>query len=446
MMRRGLLRAAGCAAVLLFCLSAWCAPAQTAPQNGALAQELTHLVCTDPGKRTRLEEILRACGLPVVSVAAHEYSPQMLGQYTRVVTAENAGYGDAVRAGKPVFCIGPRTGGVEGVDTQAHRDVSLRLRQDGHTQTVFARGEITLIGSTSLPQTVGTISLQNGQEAPFAAIGAGVGYAPWYRENDLGAVMLADAFRRWAGLADEKGKMYVLFDEIYPFTNLELLCITAEKFHASGIPFVLRIMPVYDNLDYPAFQRYAQVLRYAQSLGGSVVLHDPLTVGEAAQYAYDVPKSGQEEIQTRLQRTKDALEKQGILRVDMNLPPLRFTVDEIAAMESDGQNFGALPVDTMICFSPFQNEAELDEAVERLNALWLPIGRYGEKQLAGAPKYDETPVDETFEYRQEEERTLSGFFKGANKILVLIVALSVVVFILMLTLGRRLYRRKFYKR
>ena len=35
-------------------------------------------------------------------------------------------------------------------------------------------------------------------------------------------------------------------------------------------------MPVYENLDYPAFERYAQILRYVQARNGTVLLHPPV--------------------------------------------------------------------------------------------------------------------------------------------------------------------------
>ncbi len=41
-------------------------------------------------------------------------------------------------------------------------------------------------------------------------------------------------------------------------------------------PFVISVMPVYANADYPAMERFCEVLRYAQDNGGAVIIHSPL--------------------------------------------------------------------------------------------------------------------------------------------------------------------------
>ena len=43
---------------------------------------------------------------------------------------------------------------------------------------------------------------------------------------------------------------------------------TSEAFYASGIPFTLGVVPIDDNMDFPAMARFYQVLRYVQSRNG----------------------------------------------------------------------------------------------------------------------------------------------------------------------------------
>ena len=45
-------------------------------------------------------------------------------------------------------------------------------------------------------------------------------------------------------------------------------------------PFVISVMPIYANGDYPAMKRFCEVLRYAQANGGTIILHAPITVRE----------------------------------------------------------------------------------------------------------------------------------------------------------------------
>ncbi|MFR1374912.1 MAG: DUF2334 domain-containing protein [Eisenbergiella massiliensis] len=74
----------------------------------------------------------------------------------------------------------------------------------------------------------------------------------------------------------EGGNMYLAVDEVYPFSDLDRLCAVADRLYENGIPFIVRVMPVYENLDYPAFERYAQILRYVQARNGTVLLHPPV--------------------------------------------------------------------------------------------------------------------------------------------------------------------------
>ena len=422
------------------------------------------LVCDEQDGRYRLEALLRACGLPVVSVNRAEYSPGLLPGYERVITTDNRPYRDALEAGVPVFCVGQRSGPVQGASLATLERGALTLRLDGHSQQLFARDPVELLAQAP-GEAVGSLTLTSGEQFPFAAVMGEVGYAPFYRGDDLSALALAAAVRRWMGGQGE-GQMYVLIDEIYPFTDLAMLCLSAEQLHENGIPFILRIMPVYDNLDYPAFLRYAQVLRYAQSLGGTVVLHDPIVLYTDKDEPIDTRKervraalegrfslqrqpvirqTGGEPIETKLARTKKALEDLGILRMDMALPPLELTCGQLGAIESDTRNFGTFAVDTMVTFAPFESEEELDEAIGILNGRWLSLSRYGGERFEEELRYDEIPVDEQFEYRKKEELSFTAFFAGANKLLILIVLISAGVFVLMLTFGRRIYRNKFYK-
>ena len=42
-----------------------------------------------------------------------------------------------------------------------------------------------------------------------------------------------------------------------------------------NVPYVLCVMPIYANADYPAMKRFCEVLRYAQSRGAGIVMHVP---------------------------------------------------------------------------------------------------------------------------------------------------------------------------
>lgn len=197
-------------------------------------------------------------------------------------------------------------------------------------------------------------------------------------------------------------------------------------------------MPVYDNLDYPAFKRFTQALRYVQAKGGTLVLHDPIV----RQY-----EAEREPLADKLARAKAAFAEEGITLFDMDFPGLTVSFQEIQDISHVRLNFGSLPIDTMICFSLFKDERTLLDTVEQLNDAWLSISNYQSNfpQLE-VLQYEEKAIDAAYVYREGMLATLSGFFSGANRILLIIVGVSVAVFLVLIVLGRRLYRQMFYRR
>ncbi len=69
---------------------------------------------------------------------------------------------------------------------------------------------------------------------------------------------------------------YMLINKVYPFEDPEKLLQVINLMIDKEEPFVISVMPVYVNGDYPAMQRFCEVLRYAQANGGTVILHVPI--------------------------------------------------------------------------------------------------------------------------------------------------------------------------
>lgn len=68
---------------------------------------------------------------------------------------------------------------------------------------------------------------------------------------------------------------YLVLDRVYPFTDPERLLSLVEMLETENVPYVLCVMPIYANADYPAMKRFCEVLRYAQSRGAGIVMHVP---------------------------------------------------------------------------------------------------------------------------------------------------------------------------
>ncbi len=68
---------------------------------------------------------------------------------------------------------------------------------------------------------------------------------------------------------------YLILDEMYPIDELNDVIVKIDYLYNLGIPFIVSAMPIFNNEDIEAVERYYEVLRYAQAKGGSIVLHFP---------------------------------------------------------------------------------------------------------------------------------------------------------------------------
>ena len=69
---------------------------------------------------------------------------------------------------------------------------------------------------------------------------------------------------------------YIVLNEVYPFVEPEKLLSVVELMVDAHEPFVISVMPVYLNGEYPAMQRFCEILRYAQDNGGTIIIHAPI--------------------------------------------------------------------------------------------------------------------------------------------------------------------------
>ncbi|MFT4144537.1 MAG: DUF2334 domain-containing protein [Mobilitalea sp.] len=73
---------------------------------------------------------------------------------------------------------------------------------------------------------------------------------------------------------------YIVLNEVYPFYPPEYLMEIVDYCIKNRLSFIISVMPVYENGDYPAMERFCEVLRYAQANGGAIILHAPNAVAE----------------------------------------------------------------------------------------------------------------------------------------------------------------------
>lgn len=69
---------------------------------------------------------------------------------------------------------------------------------------------------------------------------------------------------------------YIVLDQVYPFMPASVLLEKVDTLIDAQMPFVISVMPVTQNTDYPAMQQFCQVLSYAQANGAVIIMHAPI--------------------------------------------------------------------------------------------------------------------------------------------------------------------------
>ena len=69
---------------------------------------------------------------------------------------------------------------------------------------------------------------------------------------------------------------YIVLDKVYPFQNPDKSLEIVNMFASMEEPFIISVMPIYSNAEYPSMQHFCEVLRYAQDNGGTIALNSPI--------------------------------------------------------------------------------------------------------------------------------------------------------------------------
>lgn len=131
--------------------------------------------------------------------------------------------------------------------------------------------------------TAGMISVAGESSGLYSVYGSFL-YTPVTDFNDsLLLASFTDEVAQW--LWPYNGKphtyaQYIVLNEVFPYTNANTLMKVIEYLIDNKLPFIISVMPVYQNGQYPAMERFCEILRYAQAGGGAVIMHAPITLRE----------------------------------------------------------------------------------------------------------------------------------------------------------------------
>ncbi len=385
-------------------------------------------------ERQSITSVLAACGYSVNAVHESAYSANSLTQAAAVVTTARQPYLDGADQNLPVVCVGPETGPVNGIQVQPAGGHGITLHAGHFKAPASFEDEILLITDYS-GTAEGKMEFPLGGSFPYSVIQGHTAYVPNFFRDDIQPLALSLVMRHFLG-GPVKGRLFLLIDQVYPFSDLGMLCHMADALYTRGYPFTVSAMPVYDNLAYPAYLRYTQVLRYVQARGGAVVMHDPI-VSSA--------EIGREDAAARLARARAAFEQQGILLANGIVSPYPLSLEGVMNLSGSGKPFGPLPMDVSIGLPIAQTPELFDQMLHALSDAWVSVSSL-QKMAGGGPfLYDEEPVGGDYVYREAVQTSFEGFFSAGNRTLLTIVMISLVVFFGLLLSGYFLYRRKFYR-
>ncbi|MFP4976450.1 hypothetical protein ACE6ED_13685 [Paenibacillus sp. CN-4] len=432
---------------------------RTGPPQVLLLYDSKGIGTANEGGLAALERLLAAYGASVTRRSLDAYEPGMLDQYTRVIHVTNL---PELQTDHPAY----------------------------ETDAKEYRGSMLEIGGS--PAARGT-KADAGTEAGVTRL-AGLPLDP------ASALAAGETLREWLGI-DRRGEAYLLFKEVYPFSDLELLKKLADRLYDSGTPFLVSIRPVFTNTDFPAMQRYLDALAYVQSRNGSILVNVPVVMPSI--------NSQDQSLGPKMEQFTLLLEQEGIIPLGVGAemywtydahyagPGLQYfdsavlfpdekpmpmqpvdvsavfrsslysiTPDELDELPGGGDRLLEFPMDTAVTLDFVQDESQLDAVLERIHSYWLDYADYKQSahevraggRTAGSsagllyldgepqnPGYVSKVPDTDFAYEAEVQKSFAHLFKAQNQFFIIVIAVSLVVFGGLMIIGYRLYRKKYLK-
>lgn len=121
---------------------------------------------------------------------------------------------------------------------------------------------------------------------------------------------LSEFLWEYGGQPPQRGQYWVL-DNVYAYMPAQELLSKIERLAEVKIPFVISVNPTFQNGDYPAMGQFCQVLRYAQTVGGAVILRVPELRAKISDWAT---------FSTRMTEAVTALTDHGVYPLGYDVP------------------------------------------------------------------------------------------------------------------------------
>ncbi|SFF00371.1 Uncharacterized protein YdaL [Paenibacillus algorifonticola] len=475
------------------------------------------------GNVEALQQQLAAFGVQVTLLSVDGYSGGMLKQYRKVILVRNAADMELTNAAfvqdravyrGDYFHIGEELPasqqealhiGIEQTPSEEtmllaigpYSDAAMRVQNTPYIvmQQTTAKPQAEVYGSFTPTQNSGA-----NESSPYAARNEHAAYVPYFQKGNLSELAMSYVLKDWLGLA-ELGQTYLLFKEIYPFSDLTLLAGMADTLYDAGIPFAISVQPVFSNSDFPAMQRYLETLKYVQSRNGTVLVNAPVvasTIGQNDQTlktkmtsfidvlaAYGIAPLGMGAEMYWSYDKEYAVDGMGFFDSAVLLPnkklmyrsqtnvsqPFASSLYSIspsflAGFDREGKAWEPLPMNTALTYDFAENEVQLSADLASITESWMTFTDYkqndhevrteahvilsqgGHLTINGqalALNDAVRQVSSDYEYADKGTVSFSTLFNVQNKIFIIIIIVSLLIFGFLFMIGYRLYRRKYFK-
>lgn len=327
---------------------------------------------------------------------------------------------------------------------------------------------------------------------------------PSWRVAPQARLHLARRLKEWLGQPAD-GRLYALVKDAGPFADLSLLKLLADRLNEAGIPFALSAAPVFSNMDFPAMDTYMDTLRYVQTRNGSILVQAPYVLAGVQGGGASLGKQMESYID-KLVSSKIAplgvgaelywsLDKQyasaglgffdsAVLFPDqapVYMEPTSVSKPFSSSLYSVAPEFldelglrqkpVPLPMDMAVTISMPRSGEEVEQTVRLFKSYWAEFADYRQtkhqvttashiiESAYGGISVDHKPLyisrtvpvaspsgsPDGYQYEPEHQESFTAFYSWQNRLFTIIVMSSLVVLGGLLAIGRRMYRRKYFK-
>ncbi|NQX66188.1 hypothetical protein HQN90_08630 [Paenibacillus alba] len=463
------------------------------------------------GNIEALERVLASFGAQVTVINYDHYEAGMLNKFNKVISVRNA---DDLFQLPDSYVRDSAT--YEGNYLHIGNQVPENIRQALQLDSVSADQDTAKLEIGQLQQTAMTVSgisyltkfkgktygsLSSEKlkiNSPFAVMDGKYAYIPYLVKGNLSELAAAYLLKDWLNVTTSS-HTYMVLDQIYPFSNLDLLNEMADRLYEAGIPFIASVQPVLSNLDYPAVQRYLETLKHVQSRNGTIIVQAPVVASTISQ---DISV-----LKSEMLAFLDALGGYGIVPLGVGsemywtydqhyaanglayfdssviFPNERvlyrsqtatskafqsavYTIrnDELSQYVAPGEILEPLPMDTALVYAFPEDRQKSEALITKLLSDWTTFSDYkneahtvrteanemgssnGQLRINGQTillNNNKQDVNSEHAYVQEGKKSLANLFSVQNKVFIILIATTLLLFTAFLIIGYRLYKRKY---